>query len=140
MRHLWVYDSGEKTARVAVSRRLLIFNVPLNDNFRIRQHVLADLRPYICTYQNCDFATVTYASRSAHLSHENVAHHTYTAAQLNISRMCLFCGEKPPVEEHPSRHIALHMEEIAFSAVSKPHEEWSLYSDSSLRPLVDRGK
>ncbi|KAH7411569.1 hypothetical protein DE146DRAFT_640763 [Phaeosphaeria sp. MPI-PUGE-AT-0046c] len=39
-----------------------------------RMHVIHDLQPYICTYDECDTADMLYASRAGWLEHERVAH------------------------------------------------------------------
>ncbi|KAK1969291.1 hypothetical protein LY78DRAFT_678614 [Colletotrichum sublineola] len=38
------------------------------------EHILRDIQPYICTYEECSDADALYASRSAWLAHEANAH------------------------------------------------------------------
>lgn len=55
------------------------------------------------------------------------------------SRSCLFCGEVTYGHTY-SPHVGRHMEEIAFSVVSKPYEDWSFYSDSSGKPAREEAQ
>ncbi|KAG7081550.1 meiosis-specific serine/threonine-protein kinase mek1, partial [Colletotrichum scovillei] len=41
---------------------------------RWREHILRDLRPYMCTYDQCDEDEVMYSSRFAWVDHESQAH------------------------------------------------------------------
>ena len=109
----------------------------------IRNHVMNDLRPYVCTFLNCSEAGKTYASRSAFLGHEIRVHVGESLSEgLKILKMqalhkdCLFCGKVLSEAgwegwEELSRHIGRHMEEIAFTIVTKPYEDWEFYSDAS---------
>lgn len=46
--------------------------------------------------------------------------------------LCLFCGQNLSERLDPiDRHVGRHMEEIAFSVLTKPYDDWSFYSDSS---------
>lgn len=38
------------------------------------KHILRDLQPYVCTYTECDVGDTLYASRTAWLEHERLAH------------------------------------------------------------------
>lgn len=38
------------------------------------------------------------------------------------------------------RHICRHMEEIAFTVVTKPYEDWDFYSDASSTRDQDKDK
>ena len=46
---------------------------------------------------------------------------------------CLFCREilSKAKRDERARHVGRHMEEIAFSVVTKPYEDWEFYTDSS---------
>ena len=46
---------------------------------------------------------------------------------------CIFCREVLSAMTIWKRaeHLSRHMEEIAFSVVTKPYEEWEFYSDNS---------
>lgn len=72
----------------------------------------------------------TFPSRLAWKSHERSAHTIPRELQGREDKGCVFCGEQMNGNGY-SRHVGRHMEEIAFSVVSKPYEEWSFYSDSS---------
>ncbi|KAK2053280.1 hypothetical protein LY76DRAFT_472218, partial [Colletotrichum caudatum] len=39
-----------------------------------REHILRDLQPYMCTYEDCSDADALYSSRAAWLAHENHVH------------------------------------------------------------------
>lgn len=46
---------------------------------------------------------------------------------------CLFCREilSNAKRIERARHVGRHMEEIAFSVVTKPYEDWDFYTNSS---------
>ena len=104
-----------------------------------RDHVMDDLRPYICTHRVCPQAKTQYGSRINFVDHELQKHEgaslyeemTHTS-QLNAAS-CSFCQEKFPRSDvsQSARHLGRHMEEIAFAVVPKAYEEWEFYSDSS---------
>ena len=91
-----------------------------------RVHVLADLCPYVCIHPECDCPTTTYKSKHSLQIHEETKHPF--GREMADPRQCPFCGEAYswPAPQHYGRH----MEEIAFSVVSKPYENWSFYTDS----------
>lgn len=108
----------------------------------LRKHVLSDLRPYVCTVRDCEIPDQCFASRLGYINHEICCNglSKYNRSTIggtatgNIqgSNICLFCGEEiATTKEDRGRHIGRHMEEIAFTVVSKPYEEWDFYSDSS---------
>lgn len=109
----------------------------------IRRHVLNDLRPYICTFQDCTIANESFASRAGFLDHEMLVHGRFTLDRLvdfdSDGIACLFCGEVLSKawskRDEYARHVGRHMEEIAFAVVTKPYEEWDFYSDSSGKSL-----
>ena len=52
----------------------------------------------------------------------------------NQSFVCPFCGTRLGGGKGPDsrgRHVGRHMEEIAFTVVSKVYSDWEFYSDSS---------
>ena len=58
----------------------------------------------------------------------------------NENSKCLFCNENIAFgRTERVRHIGRHMEEIAFTVVTKPYEEWDFYSMSSERYLDAQG-
>ena len=48
---------------------------------------------------------------------------------------CIFCREvlSAMTSREREEHLGRHMEEIAFSVVTKPYEEWEFYSDNSTK-------
>ena len=86
-----------------------------------------DLRPYVCTILDCSQAGKTYGSRSALRCHEVFDHRS------KEPRTCVFCGEMLSFADlkDRSRHVPRHMEEIAFTVVTKQYEDWDFYSDAS---------
>ncbi len=96
-----------------------------------RRHVLADLRPYLCTFPDCSLASETYIFRAKYVEHEVYTHDILENRILTDGIICLFCGERIRATDDRSQHVGRHMEEIAFSVVSKPYDKWSFYSDSS---------
>ena len=103
--------------------------------------MFADLRPYICSFRNCDLADEQYLSKGKWLAHENRYH--FTEARFRAGKepdelsellLCPFCGEKTDQGTWArGKHLGRHMEEIAFAVVTKPYEDWDFYSTSSLR-------
>ena len=58
----------------------------------------------------------------------------------NENSKCLFCNENIAFgRTERVRHMGRHMEEIAFTVVTKPYEEWDFYSMSSERYLDAQG-
>lgn len=129
---------------------------------KYRKHVLGDLRLYLCIYQDCPTADETYASRARfryHLYHECLSHEREfskvdidperkastacadTAKQKNDTptqenaMTCIFCREvlSAMTRKNRAEHLGRHMEEIAFSVVTKPYEGWDFYSDISTK-------
>ena len=75
--------------------------------------------------------TTTYQLRSELQQHEMSAHQRSGNDAAAGAEMCLCCSKEILPSRPSSRHVGRHMEEIAFSVVSKPHEDWSFYSNSS---------
>ena len=103
----------------------------------IRKHVMNDLRPYVCTFLDCSRGGETFASRSEFLWHELWSHESGDSSwrefQQEHPKSCVFCEEVlswADRRDH-SRHVARHMEEIAFMVVTKPYEDWDFYTDAS---------
>ena len=68
---------------------------------------MKDLRPYLCTYDQCDTGNQLYDSMEDWLSHEAQMH------QANVdSRQCPFCPETSN-----AHHIAAHFRRLAFFAL-----------------------
>lgn len=86
----------------------------------------------MCTYRDCDSPTNTYPSLLAAQTHELSLHPSSGQNPADNERVCPFCDDQPTPGASACRHIGRHMEEIAFSVVSIPYEDWSFYSDSSL--------
>ena len=102
-----------------------------------RQHVLVDLRPYVCIYRECGDPDRTYPSQSMFFEHEALKHQNTGVYWINCIQApdCLFCGEKLPDTDR-GRHVGRHMEEIAFLVVTKPYEDWEFYSDGASNPSL----
>ena len=124
--------------RIRLSRNLL--------KSQTRKHVLRDLRPYLCTFPDCENSMWTYKSNFGYRRHERDQHEFkqrfYTTPngprteERTNSRVCVFCGERTCGEKTLTdydrcHHVGRHMEEIAFTVISKPYEDWDFYSDSS---------
>ena len=103
----------------------------------IRKHVMNDLRSYVCTFLDCSQAGQTYASRSALSFHERNFHKknesNWEERQRGLPTTCVFCEKVLSMADRKdrSRHVARHMEEIAFMVVTRPHEDWDFYTDAS---------
>ena len=106
--------------------------------YSIRKHVMSDLRPYVCTLPDCTTPEQLYSSRSSFLNHERL--HKLGKNLKNIFvGACLFCGEmlsKANLRER-AEHVGRHMEEIAFSVVTKPYEDWDFYTESSRKSKME---
>ncbi|KAL9636572.1 MAG: hypothetical protein Q9204_002207 [Flavoplaca sp. TL-2023a] len=90
-----------------------------------QNHVMSDLRPYLCTFEDCPIGAETYAFHDEFMTHERESHRSH-------GDLCPFCQEIVPVHKRAlGRHLGRHMEEIAFTVVPKPYEDWDFYSDSS---------
>ena len=96
-----------------------------------------DLRPYICTFQNCSQPGETYASRAAFLDHEISVHRDESSGseigEPLLPRPCVFCEAVLSMADPKdcSQHVAHHMEEIAFTVVTNPYEDWDFDSDAA---------
>ncbi|KAF3009071.1 hypothetical protein E8E14_007699 [Neopestalotiopsis sp. 37M] len=84
-----------------------------------RQHLINDLKPYICIHQDCSTNTHPYPSRDAWINHMERNHKT---SDLLTDFICPFCHE---VKEGETRgiltHVSKHLEDIA--AVILPRDE-----------------
>ena len=104
---------------------------------------MSDLRPYICTSQECDRATKPFPSLKSYVIHEIEVHELCLSGRSSArtakrkreeSIVCIFCGERTEAgngNNSRGRHVGRHMEEIAFTIVPKAYEEWDFYTDSS---------
>ena len=119
-----------------------VFNIRLTP--WSREHVFADLRPYICSFKDCDLADEQYSSKGEWLAHEFRNHIIERQEEQFIAfnrpdqpsglLLCPFCDEKTDRGTRArGDHLGRHMEEIAFAVVTKPYEDWDFYSTSSLR-------
>ncbi|KAJ5908062.1 hypothetical protein N7495_000744 [Penicillium taxi] len=79
-------------------------------------HILRDLRPYICTYEECRDANQQYDSFSDWIKHETFMHQNKSdlanSANVNMpileSRKCPFC-----LEDAGPHHITTHLRRVA---------------------------
>ena len=95
----------------------------------IRFHVFADLRPYICTFADCDDKLVQFSSRAAWANHE------FTKHRINRFWSCPECPEKTSTAAGWAEHLeAVHerafcgpnlevARDVAYNAESKPSEK-----------------
>lgn len=75
-----------------------------------RNHVFADLQPYICTFEGCRDMLVTFHSRMAWFEHE------YKHHWLNGGTKCILCSATLRDETHFSEHLERnHNVEPAYS-------------------------
>ena len=118
-----------------------VFNITLTPC--LRKHVFADLRPYVCSFKDCDLADEQYLSKGKWLAHEFRNHIIeFQEEQLRAGKipdqlsellLCPFCDEKTDGGARArGDHLGRHMEEIAFAVVTKPYEDCDFYSTSSL--------
>ncbi|KAK2015893.1 hypothetical protein LZ32DRAFT_525673 [Colletotrichum eremochloae] len=112
-----------------------------------REHILRDIQPYMCTYEECSDADALYASRSAWLAHEANAHRRsedsllqhleaehgallgpaqiHEVAKLSYTTtvdqrsVCPFCQSAGPFIKGLANHMAYHMEQLACFAVPR---------------------
>lgn len=120
---MWCNYRSWSKARLAVS--IMNGSIVRFDTLS-RLHVFEDLRPYLCTYEECEDSNKNYPSWSDFIDHEIWAHECGNKAD------CVFCGEVLPASRTGrGRHIGRHMEEIAFTVVTKPYKAWDFYSDSA---------
>ena len=105
-----------------------------------RNHVMNDLRPYVCTAEDCSQPEETYSTVKDYLRHEIYRHEApFFSIDIfkklaNKSITCLFCGQQTTEGRGPHsrrRHVGQHMEEIAFMVVPKAYEDWEFYSEAS---------
>ena len=105
--------------------------------------MFADLRPYVCSFKDCDLADEQYLSKGEWLAHEFRNHIIEFQEEQLIAfkrpeqpsglSLCPFCDEKTDRGTRArGDHLGRHMEEIAFAVVTKPYEDWDFYSTSSL--------
>ncbi|KAL8837526.1 MAG: hypothetical protein Q9170_002485 [Blastenia crenularia] len=107
-----------------------------------QKHVMSDLRPYLCTHEECMQSATTYVSRKEFTTHELRAHHFSRKDSKTSSNndLCPFCQVNlpEPWQRNRGRHLGRHMEEVAFAVVPKPYEDWEFYSDSSESPVEEK--
>lgn len=107
-----------------------------------------DLRPYVCTAEDCSQPNETYFTLKDYLRHDILSHEVPYGIDLfddfaklaGKSITCLFCGQKTIEgrgQHSRGRHVGQHMEEIAFMVVPKGYEDWEFYSDASSRIQAD---
>ncbi|KAK6505835.1 hypothetical protein TWF481_007726 [Arthrobotrys musiformis] len=79
-----------------------------------RKHVLADIRPYFCTFPNCDEATVRYRSKAEWMAHEVNSHRLRTlwkckfSACAEFEEQTGFKTEQELISHHISKHNMRH--------------------------------
>ncbi len=130
MWHMLGRHSCEETTWVAVNT-LSYHSINQRWHGWLRTHVLADIRPYVCTYPQCNSSADTYQSKSAFEDHESSIHQSSSRNIGAFNKICLFCGEPSNSKHSHVQNVGRHMEEIAFTVVAKPYEAWEFYTDSS---------
>lgn len=101
-----------------------------------QRHVLHDLEPYQCIEVQCCSPDATY-NRLAKLRRHYQEIHPANPLLTASTWTCVFCEQE--VEGNSTEkfcHLGHHMEEMAFSVVSRQYEEWDFYSDSEGRHSV----
>jgi hypothetical protein len=87
-----------------------------------QKHVLEDLRPYQCVMDSCAQSEETFSSVKDLVKHHQERHSIKFAE-------CPFCDFNLKADLHLQiKHMARHMEEIAFAVVPRPSENWEFYT------------
>ena len=73
-------------------------------------HVLTDLRPYICTFSDCDYGLIQFSTRGAWAEHE------YTNHRFEVRWKCVKCTFEATSPDDWERHL----EEAHFVTFSGP--------------------
>ncbi|KAL4986564.1 hypothetical protein BDW68DRAFT_178686 [Aspergillus falconensis] len=66
-----------------------------------RRHILRDLRPYICTFENCKDADQQYDTFTDWVSHESSSH----GVQATALRTCPICAQAGSTTHHVANHL-----------------------------------
>ncbi|KAH9233822.1 hypothetical protein K456DRAFT_310244 [Colletotrichum gloeosporioides 23] len=116
---------------------------------RWREHIVRDIQPYMCTYDDCSEHEAKahrrvwrcfehkdlFKSRSALVRHFEISHPNLSEAQIqHMSELavvstkdervvCPYCQSHGPFESNLADHIALHMERMASFAVPRSSGE-----------------
>ena len=101
-----------------------------------------DLRPYMCTAEECSRPEKTYSLLRNSLRHDILSHEVQYSVdhvdefvkRVKESITCLFCGQRTTEgmgKNSRGKHVGQHMEEIAFMVVPKAYEDWEFYSEAS---------
>ncbi|KAE8358236.1 hypothetical protein BDV27DRAFT_150625 [Aspergillus caelatus] len=104
----------------STATHLDVSKVNLDDDSSVisisRTHILRDLRPYLCTYEDCKDADQQYDSLSDWINHETITHQSKSNTAYNekremsveAPRKCPFC-----LEDAGPHHIATHLRRVA---------------------------
>ncbi|KAK5089653.1 hypothetical protein LTR70_006537 [Exophiala xenobiotica] len=96
-------------------------------------HVLDDLEPYQCIESYCPHPNTTYG-RLSDLRDHYARVHPSAPIMTSSSWTCIFCTDGLAGKERDKfRHVARHMEEMAFSIVPRQYEQWDFYADAGSR-------
>ncbi|KAJ0416339.1 hypothetical protein BJY00DRAFT_316990 [Aspergillus carlsbadensis] len=79
-------------------------------------HIFRDLRPYVCTYENCRTPDQQYDSLTDWISHETSNHCPDAQNGHILARKCPFCAH----EGSSPAHIARHLCRIALFSLPRP--------------------
>ena len=103
----------------------------------LRNHVLSDLQPYICTIKHCPSASNRYVDRFSWMEHEKT--HSQSShirgTQMpddNIEKTCPLCAINLTSSANSNgRHVARHLEDIALSVLTMYLEDEEQSEDES---------
>ena len=130
MLHVPANDSNIPQARLAVCPIMPDLGHTL---MLLTFHVLNDLEPYQCMESYCLGPNVTYG-RLSHLHNHSSKVHPSAPIITSSLWTCVFCTESlSGTERDKFRHVARHMEEMAFSIVPRQYEHWDFYTDCGSR-------
>lgn len=102
--------------------------IVIHDTRSWTQHIFADIRPYVCTFKECETGNTLYDRR-----HDWVSHSRKHNSQ---SRACCLCGESLVTPKQLERHIGWHLEEVALFVLPRTSDG----SDYDNKADVDFGK
>jgi len=87
----------------------------LKANVISRRHVYVDLRPYVCTVENCGERTTLFNSFRAWTLHEGT--HRPGVGERKVCPFCDYTSELSSAAEY-SHHVGKHLREISLAALA----------------------
>ena len=76
------------------------------------RHVLEDIAPHQCIFDNCTQRSTLLASKSAWLQYLTKVHEAEWQA-LSLASKCFMCGQSDYTTSEFAKHVAKHLEELA---------------------------